>query len=159
MEGDIRNAGEQAVAMIARPEALTVRWSDGRGLRVYATALIVAGHLDEAERIYRKSLDELRRYYGNGAPALLDAATWLARKGRLEDAARVLAYADAAHEREHRSPRYVARQLRERLREELAQRLPKERLARLYEEGRSLTDDVACELAFPSPTPSERPRP
>ena len=91
-----------------------------------------------------------RRYYGNGAATLLDAATWLARKERLEDAARVLAYAEAVHESEGRSPRLVARQLRDRLHAELAQRFAADRLARLYEEGRSLSDDAACELTFPS---------
>ena len=149
-EGLVQKAGEQAAAMIARPEAMTLRWSDGRGLRMCATALMVAGHLDDAERIYRQSLGELRRYYGNGAAALLDAATWLARKDRFEDAARVLAYAEAVHDSEGRSPRLVARQLRDRLHAELAQRFPADRLARLYEEGRSLSDDAACELTFPS---------
>jgi predicted ATPase/DNA-binding winged helix-turn-helix (wHTH) protein/tetratricopeptide (TPR) repeat protein len=149
-EGLVRKAGEQAAAMIARPGAMTLRWSDGRGLRMYATALMVSGRLDDAERVYRQSLGELRRYYGNGAATLLDAATWLARKERLEDAARVLAYAEAVHESEGRSPRFVARQLRDRLHAELAQRFAADRLARLYEEGRSLSDDAACELTFPS---------
>jgi tetratricopeptide (TPR) repeat protein len=149
-EGFVERAGERAIAMIARPEALTLRWTDGRGLRVVATALMVAGHLDDAERIYRQSLGELRRYYGNGAAALLDAATWLARKDRFEDAARVCAYAEGVQAREGRSPRLVARQLRDRLHAELAQRFPADRLARLYEEGRSLSDDTACELTFPS---------
>ena len=149
-EGFVEKAGEQAAALIARPEALTLRWTDGRGLRVLATALMVAGRLDDAERIFRKSLGELRRYYGNGAAALLDAATWLARKGRLEDAARIFAYAEGVQMREGRSPRLVARQLRDRLHAELAQRFPADTLARLYEEGRSLSDDAACELTFPS---------
>jgi len=149
-EGLVQKAGEQAAAMIARPGAMTLRWSDGRGLRMYATALMVSGRLDDAERVYRQSLGELRRYYGNGAATLLDAATWLARKERLEDAARVLAYAEAVHESEGRSPRLVARQLRDRLHAELAQRFAADRLARLYEEGRSLSDDAACELTFPS---------
>lgn len=91
--------------MIARPEAMTLRWSDGRGLRTYATALMAAGRLDDAERIYRKSLGELRRYYGNGAAALLDAATWLARKERLEDAARICAHAESVQTRDGRAPR------------------------------------------------------
>ena len=150
-DGLMQKAGEQAAVMIARPEAMTLRWSDGRGLRVYATALMVAGRLDEAERVYRKSLGDLRSYHGNGAAVLLDAATWLARKDRLEDAARVCAYAEGVHARECRSPRLVARQLRDRLHAELAQRFPADRLARLYEEGRSLSDDAACELTFPSP--------
>ena len=147
-DGLVQKAGEQAAAMIARPEAMTLQWSDGRGLRVYATALMVAGRLDEAERVYRKSLGELRRYYGNGAAVLLDAATWLARKDRLEDAARVCAYAEGVHAREGRLPRLVARQLRDRLHAELAQRFSADRLASLYEEGRSLSDDAACELTF-----------
>ena len=150
-DGLVQKAGERAAAIIARPEAMTLRWSDGRALRVYATALMVAGRLDEAERVYRKSLGDLRRYHGNGAAVLLDAATWLARKDRLEDAARVCAYAEGVHAREDRSPRLVARQLRDRLHAELAQHFPAERLARLYEEGHRLSDDAACELTFPSP--------
>jgi len=150
-DGLVQKAGERAAAIIARPEAMTVRWTDGRGLRVCATALMVAGRLDEAERVYRKSLGDLRSYHGNGATVLLDAATWLARKDRLEDAARVCAYAEGVHAREDRSPRLVARQLRDRLHAELAQRFPAERLARLYEEGHRLSDDAACELTFPSP--------
>jgi hypothetical protein len=81
---------------------------------------------------------------------LLDAATWLARKDRLEDAARVCAYAEGVHAREGRLPRLVARRLRDRLRVELAERFSADRLARLYEEGRGLSDDAACELTFPS---------
>jgi len=145
--------------MVARPEVLNLAWSDGRGLRIYATALMVAGRLDEAERLYARSLAELRRYYGNGSAALLDAATWLARKDRLEDAARVLAYAEGVHEREGRSPRLVARQLRDRLHAELAQRVPSDTLACLYEEGRSLSDEAACELTFPSREPVQSRRP
>nr|MDQ6925919.1 winged helix-turn-helix domain-containing protein [Candidatus Eremiobacteraeota bacterium] len=34
-EGQVQKAGELATAMIARPEAMTLRWSDGRGLRTY----------------------------------------------------------------------------------------------------------------------------
>jgi hypothetical protein len=82
-EGQVQKAGERAAAAIARPETMTLQWSDGRGLRVFATALTVVGRLDEAERVYRKSLGELRSRYGNGAAALIDAATWLARKDRL----------------------------------------------------------------------------
>ena len=149
-EGQVQGAGERAAAVIARPEAMTLQWSDGRGLRIFATALMVAGRLDEAERLYRKALGDLRRYYGNGATVLLDAATWLARKDRLEDAARVCAYAEGVHAREGRSPRVVACQLRDRLHAELAQRFPADRLERLYEEGRSLSDDAACGLTFPS---------
>ena len=150
LDGLVQQAGERAAAMIARPEAMTLQWSDGRALRGYATALMVAGRLDESERVYRKALGDLRRYYGNGAAVLLDAATWLARKDRLEDAARVCAYAEGVHAREGRSPRPVARQLRDRLHAELAQCFPADRLARLYEEGRGLSDDAACELTFPS---------
>jgi predicted ATPase/DNA-binding winged helix-turn-helix (wHTH) protein/Flp pilus assembly protein TadD len=149
-DGLLQKAGEQAAAMMARPEAMTLQWSDGRGMRAYATALMVAGRLDEAERVYRRALGDLRRYYGNGAAVLLDAATWLARKDRFEDAARVCAYADGVHAREDRSPRLVARQLRDRLHAELAAHFPAGRLARLYEEGRSLSDDAASELTFPS---------
>jgi tetratricopeptide (TPR) repeat protein len=158
-EGFVERAGEQAAEMVARPEALSLSWSDGRGLRLYATALMVAGRLDEAQRIYVKSVGELRRYYGNASAALLDAATWIARKGRLEDAARVVAYAEGVHEREGRSPRLVARQLRDRLREDLATRLPADRLASLYEEGRSLSDEAACELTFPSRKPVRKATP
>src|SRR5690348_14510158 len=127
---------------------MVIRWTDGRGLRVLATALALGGRLDEAERVYRAALERVRRHFGHGAAVLIDAATWLARKGRLEDAARVCAYANAVHERDGRAPRLVARRLRDQLRAELAAKLPAATLERLEREGRALSDEAASTLAF-----------
>ena len=147
-EGRFEQAAEAAAALLARPETMVIRWTDGRGLRVLATALALGGRLDEAERVYRAALERVRRHFGHGAAVLIDAATWLARKGRLEDAARVCAYANAAHERDGRTPRLVARRLRDQLRAELAAKLPAATLERLEREGRALSDEAASTLAF-----------
>jgi predicted ATPase/DNA-binding winged helix-turn-helix (wHTH) protein len=149
-EGRIEEAAAHAAALLARPEALTVRWSDGRGVRSLGTALLLGGRLDDAERAYRHALGNLRRYYGTGATVLLDAATWLARRGRHEDAARIGAYSELAHARLGSVPRFVARRLRAQTRTELAARFPAEVFERLENEGRALDEEAACELAFPS---------
>jgi tetratricopeptide (TPR) repeat protein len=148
-EGRFEEAAEAASSLLARPETLAIRWTDGRGLRTLATALALGGRLDESERVYRAALEQVRRHYGHGAMVLLDAATWLARKGRLDDAARVCAYVDATNERDGRTPRLVARRLREQLLAELAGKLPGATLARLEREGRALSDEAASTLAFP----------
>jgi len=149
-EGRFQEAAEAASALLARPETLDLRWTDGRGLRVLATALMLVGRLDEAEPVYRLALERIRRHYGNGALVLLDVATWLARKGRLEDAARVCAYSDAINEHDGRTPRQVARRLREQLVAELAASLSPATLARLELEGRALSDEAASTLVFPT---------
>ena len=147
-EGKLQEAAEAASKLVARPETLAIRWTDGRGLRILATALRLGGRLDEAEPLYRIALERFRRHYGHSAPVLLDASMWLARRGQLEDAARVCAYCDATHERDGRRPRLVARKLREQLHAELAAMFPAATLARLEQEGRALTDEDAGNMAF-----------
>ena len=125
------------------------RSSDGLNLRIFATALMLAGRLDEAEALYREALVRARRSFGTSAFVLLDAATLLARRGDLEQAARVRAYSSLGYEQSRRRPRRVVRQLDERLSASLAENLSADVLARLYEEGRRWTDDEACAAAFP----------
>ena len=129
------------------------RSSDGLGLRIFATALMSDGRLDQAESLYREALTRVKRSYGTSAPVLYDAATLLARRGRIDDAARVWAYAERFYSDSGRSPRQVARQLGDRLLTLLAAERTDDVLARLYDEGRRLTDDEACALAFPSMSP------
>ncbi len=121
-------------------------------LRNCATALMAAGHLDEAETIYREALSSLRRNYGSGAFVLDDMALLLARRGCIDDAARVSAYAQAVYARVGRRPRLVARRNRERLLAMLSDERSPDALAKLCEEGSRLTEDQACALAFPADT-------
>jgi len=75
---------------------------------------------------------------------------FLALRGRLDDAARVLAYAERAYSERGWQPRAVARQLRDRLLARVAAERSPEVAAKLRDEGRALTDDQACALAFPA---------
>jgi hypothetical protein len=80
---------------------------------------------------------------------LYEVAMFLARRGRIEDAARIFAYVEGVHAIQRVSPRLVARQIRDRLGALLSAERPPDLLSRLYDEGRRLTDDEACALAFP----------
>jgi len=110
---------------------------------------MAAGELDEAEAIYRDALSKSRRNYGTGAFVLDDMAILLARRGRLDDAARVSAYAAHVYP-SGRRPRLVARRNRESLMALLSTERSPEALAKLLEEGRCLTEDQACALAVPT---------
>jgi predicted ATPase len=159
MEGDVDGAAKTAAeALAARPPAEDVsstsnRSSDGLNLRSFATALMLAGGLDEAEPIYREALTRAKRSFGNSAPVLIDMATYLARRGDLANAARIRAYAVHGYAQTGRRPRGLARRLDERLSAMLAEKYSPDELSRLYEAGRSLTDDAACAIVFPPATP------
>jgi predicted ATPase len=147
--GNVREAAAAASELLARHPAIWEKTEDGRVLRTAATALMSADRLDEAEPLYREALSRLRRNYGSGALALYEVAMFLALRGRIDDAARVLAYVELFHAVEGISPRLVARQLRDRLHALLATERSPDELSRLYDEGRALTDDEACTLALP----------
>lgn len=123
-------------------------------LRNAATALMASGALDEAETIYAKALAAARRNYGTGAFVLDDMAMLIARRGRIDDAARVSAYAEHVYARLGGRPRVVARRNRESLIALLSAERHAEAVAKLFDEGRRLTDDEACALAFPTGTAS-----
>ena len=122
-------------------------------MRFLATALMSADLLDEAEAVYREALPRVRQTYGNGATVLYDVAMLMALRGRIDDAARVWAYADGVYETEGKLPRPVAQRIRNRLLALLAAERPPETLSGLYDEGRRLTDDEACALALPASAP------
>jgi predicted ATPase/DNA-binding winged helix-turn-helix (wHTH) protein len=138
--------------MLARFRAAPQSFAGGEGglnLRCLASALVTAGRLDEAEALYRDAVSVLRRSQGTAAPALYDAAMLVARRGRLEDAARVFAYAEAAYAGRTIRPRPVALEIKGRLLALLAANIPSETLERLFDEGRRMTDGAACAIAFP----------
>jgi predicted ATPase/DNA-binding winged helix-turn-helix (wHTH) protein len=134
---------------ISRVRASTTRYDDGLVVRNFATALMEAGHLEEAESAFRDALPHVRRAYGSTALVLQDAAWLLARRGQIDDAARVSAYAESVYAAVGRKPRPVALRNQERLRALLSTQRSAEALAQLSNEGRALTDDQACLLAFP----------
>ena len=108
---------------------------------------MAAGAPDDVEAIYREALSAARRNYGSGAFVLDDMATLLAQRGHIDDAARVSAYAEYVYARLGRRPRLVARRNRERLLALLASQRSPDALARLFDDGRRLTEDEACALA------------
>jgi predicted ATPase/class 3 adenylate cyclase len=148
--GQIEQAASRATGLLKQYHAWPSGADSGLTLRNIATAMTASNRLDEAQTLYREALLITRRNYGSGAFVLDDATMLLARCGRIDDAARVFAYAERVYADLGRRPRLVARQNRERLLALLAAERSPEALARLYEEGRRLTDDQACALAFPS---------
>jgi tetratricopeptide (TPR) repeat protein len=144
---------ERAVELLREP-LLRVRasnplYGDGLSVRNYATALMESGHLEEAESAFRDALPKVRRAYGTVAFILHDAAWLLARRGQIDDAARVSAYAESVYAAVGRKPRPVALRNQERLRALLSVQRSAEALVELSNEGRALTEDQACLLAFP----------
>jgi hypothetical protein len=111
--------------------------------------LMEAGHLEEAESAFRDALPQVRRAYGSAAFVLHDAAWLLARRGRIDDAARVSAYAESVYAAMGRKPRLLAQRNQERLRALLSAQRSAEALVELNNEGRALTEDQACLLALP----------
>jgi ATP/maltotriose-dependent transcriptional regulator MalT len=144
---------DRAVALLREPisrlRTSAMRLGNGMAVRNYATALMEAGHLEEAESAFRDALPHVRRAYGSAAFVLHDAAWLLARRGQIDDAARVSAYAESVYAAVGRKPRPVALRNQERLRALLCTQRSTEALAELSNEGRALTDDQACLLAFP----------
>jgi len=147
--GQSDRAVEMLRGPVARACASTPRYDNGLAVRNYATALMESGQLEAAESAFRNALPPCRRAFGSGAFVLLDAACLLARRGRIDDAARVSAYAEGVHAAVGRKLRPVARRNQEWLRAQLCAHRSPEVLADLSNEGRALTDDQACRLAFP----------
>lgn len=137
---------------ISRVRALPTKYDAGGigfAFRNYATALMEAGQLQEAETAFREALPLIRRAYGTAAFVVDDAAMLLARRGQIDDAARVSAYAESIYTAIGRKPRPVAQHNQENLRALLSTQRSAEALAQLSIEGRALTDDQASLLAFP----------
>lgn len=147
--GNADRAVETLREPMARFRALPTEYDDGLLLRNYATALMAADHLQEAESAFREALPRIRRAYGSAAFVLYDAALLLARRGQIDDAARVSAYAESVYAATGRKPRPLAQHNREQLLALLSTQRSAESLMQLNNEGRKLTDDQACLLAFP----------
>ena len=140
-------AAARSIVASYRPD---LGFDSALSLRNCATALLAAGALDDVDAIYSEALSAARRNYGSGAFVLDDMATLLAQRGHLDDAARVSAYAEQVYARLGRRPRLVARRNRERLLALLSVKRSPDALARLFDEGRRLTEDEACTLAMPA---------
>ena len=149
--GKVGEAAAAADDMLAHHPAIWAATETGRSLRTAATALMGVQRLDEAEPLYREALARSRRNYGNGAFLFHDVAMFVAMRARLDDAARLVAYADHLHSTDGLRPRLVARMLRDRLHAQLATEFAPDSLSRLYDEGRRLSDDDASTLAFSPP--------
>jgi predicted ATPase/DNA-binding winged helix-turn-helix (wHTH) protein len=149
--GNARQAAAAASEILARRGPSREAFAYGGNLRFLATALLSAGLLDEAEAVYFEALPRVRQSYGTGATVLYDASMLMALRGRIDDAARVWAYANGVYATQRRHPRLVAQKTRDRLLAMLAAERPRDTLSRLYDEGCRLTDDQACTLAFPPP--------
>jgi predicted ATPase/DNA-binding winged helix-turn-helix (wHTH) protein len=144
---------ERAVELLREPISRvrdsTTGYGDGLPVRNYATALMESGHLEEAESTFRDAMPLVRRAYGSAAYVLHDAAWLLARRGRIDDAARVSAYAESVYAAMGGKPRPLARRNQVRLGALLSTQRSAEALMELSNEGRAMTDDQACLLAFP----------
>jgi predicted ATPase/DNA-binding winged helix-turn-helix (wHTH) protein len=149
VSGQPERAVELLREPISRARASTPRYDNGMVVRNYATALMESGHLEEAESAFHEALPLVRRAFGTGAFVLHDAALLLARRGQIDDAARVSAYAKSIYADMGRKPRRVAQRNQERLGALLSTQHSAEALVALNNEGRALTDDQACLLAFP----------
>jgi predicted ATPase/DNA-binding winged helix-turn-helix (wHTH) protein len=147
--GDPDHAVELLRQPISRVRASRPRYDDGLTVRNYASALMESGRLEEAESAFRDALPLVRRAYGSAAFVLHDAAGLLARRGQIDDAARVSAYAESVYATVGRKPRPVALRNQERLRALLSAQRSAEAIVQLSNEGRALTDDQACLLTFP----------
>ena len=145
--GHAERAVDTARATVARYR-VDLGFDTALVLRNCATALMAAGVLDEAANIYHEALSAARRNYGSGALVLDDMATLLGHLGRIDDAARISAYAEQVYARLGRRPRLVARRNRERLLALLCSKRSSDALAALFDEGRRLTEDAACALAL-----------
>jgi tetratricopeptide (TPR) repeat protein len=146
--GHLERAAAAASEMLAHPMARGPH-EGGSALRLLATALMQAGRLDEAEPVYREALVRVRRNNDTSASVLYDIALLMGRRGRIDDAARVFAYAERLAAAQSWHPRPVALKLRGELLALLERERSADTLARLRDEGRNLTDDEACALAFP----------
>jgi tetratricopeptide (TPR) repeat protein len=146
---------ERAVELLREPisrvRASTNRYGDGLWVRNYATALMESGHLEEAESAFRDALPLSRRAYGSAAFVLHDAAWLLARRGRIDDAARVAAYAENVYAAMGRKPRRVAQHNQEQLRALLSAQRSTEALVELdnFGYGRVRGQRAALQMCQP----------
>jgi tetratricopeptide (TPR) repeat protein len=150
--GNVDAAAAATDELLAHRSAVFARTETGRTLRTAAAALTAAGRLDEAEMLFREALARVRRNYGDGTLVFHEIAMLVALRGRIDAAARILAYADHRHATQGVTPRLAARRTRQRLVDMIAASRPPDVVARLAEEGRRLTDDEAGALAFPAAT-------
>ncbi|HSV18369.1 MAG TPA: adenylate/guanylate cyclase domain-containing protein [Casimicrobiaceae bacterium] len=150
--GDVDDAADRAAALFSlyRQRGGALGFDAGLGLRSMATALMIAGRLDDSAPVYAEAIQVLRRTYGHAAFALEELGLLIAQRGRIDDAARLSAYARRVYESMGREPRLVGRRCGKRLAALLAEARSPEALARLSTEGRMLTDDQACAIALDS---------
>ncbi len=151
--GHLDEALAMAQELLAAHPALWERVEDGRGFRDIASTLMLAGRLDEAEPLFREALLRLRRNYGDAVHVLYDVTMFVALRGRLDDAARLLAHADTVYARRAFRPRRLPRRFRRELIARLEAAHSKDTLDELFDEGRRLTDDEACALVSSGPLP------
>jgi predicted ATPase/DNA-binding winged helix-turn-helix (wHTH) protein len=135
-----RNAMAKAAKSGVQPNALV--------LRVLGVALLEQGHLDDAEEAFRSAIPLLKRRFGTAAPVLDDAKLLLVRRGRLEDAARVGAFAETDYLVAGRQRRPVSARNDAVFLQALRAATTDERLEVLKQEGRRLSEAAACEIAF-----------
>jgi tetratricopeptide (TPR) repeat protein len=113
-------------------------------------ALVGLGRIDQAQAILRSAVSRLRRATGSSAWAFNHVSFLVARQGRIETAARLLGYADASHTAATivRSPS-MGRSYDEAVAIVERELVPADS-GRLREAGRSMTEEEAIALAFPT---------
>ena len=124
------------------------RSSLGNPLGNLAGVLTEAGQLDEALAVAREAIPILREA-GSHWTYLDHIALRLALRGRIDDAARLEGFADAAFLAQGENLRQPNEaRLRARLLDLLHEKLSPERLAALLADGARLSNDDACRLAM-----------
>ena len=143
---DAADRGHELMQLLARERTLR----SGTEVIVLANlcmALTELDQIDEALPVARRAY-ALHEQAGN-ALWLLDPLSRLAfKRGAIEDAARMLGRADSRYAAAHQRRPSVEARVRAKLLVDLQHTLPAADLARLMQEGQSLSDDEAARLAL-----------
>ena len=146
---DAADRGRELMALLAQERALR----SGTEVIVLANLCMALTELDqvhEALAVARRAY-ALHEQAGN-ALWMLDPLSRLAfKRGRIDDAARMLGRADSRYAAAHQRRPSVEARVRAKLLADLQHTLPAADLARLLQEGQTLSDDEAARLALRDP--------
>jgi tetratricopeptide (TPR) repeat protein len=112
-----------------------------------STSLTVLGEIDEALEVARRAYPAVEQ--AGRLIELLDPFALLAfKRGRIDDAVRMLGRADLRYATSNTPRQDIDHRLRERLLLELQDAMPHDEVSRLMKEGEVLSDEVAVRLAL-----------
>jgi len=146
--GDFRAAANRSRELLNRPDTGIASYKTFL-FSVLGHSLTALGDLDQGEAMLRAALERARRAAGSASWLCSHLAFHTARRGRLEDAARLLGFIDAIRTTDTLAHPPTEQRSYDDAFDLIQSALDTKKIDRLRTEGRALTEAQAIALAFP----------